>query len=1001
MSEHVWVLENIATYRAGGLDPIERGCLEEHIAACRACADALEEAGQLDQSLEAVFADIRPDPALEDRMVQALRIQPVRAIWYKPVSMRALSGVAAIVLLGVLGAGMSDLAGQGSLPFPGGAFLSPNAGATGAANSLKQIGLSLDRKEAESEQVAVAGGGGAPAEPADANHVAFQRRGSAISSLGVAGVGEGSKTGSSPGMQNLSAETLPPTAAAKGEITHSDDRFRPRSGRPLKEQSVQQLYTYRNELPSPKADSSPVAGRPLRREPMVASDNKDIEKGADKPTFGEAQGKGAARVVGQLSDSKSEANNSQEKRKENEPPTPRPGGEPGQPAEAKPAVPQAPITPRKLIRSGEMEFEIESFDSAVATITKLVMAIQGGFVATVNSEKLPNGKVRGSVVVRVPPEGLDTLVLDLRRELGKGGELKGQRIGSQDITKQYTDLESRLRAARAMEERLLQIIKTAKGEIKDLVQAEKELGVWRTKIEEIEGELRYYTNLVSLSTLTLKLYEREIRAPFAVIETERVQMGVEVEDVDRALRQAVDAVTEVKGRVTKSELKQLAAGQYSALLQFEIAPDAAGPIRDRVAQLGNVARLEIDRLQQTEGGTGRPQDAKSKRNDSQFIVALYNLTNVAPRETVQLKLVCGDVETVYKAILARVQKAGGRVVTSNLNHQRTEQTTATINVEVRTAEADAVLQSLKEHGEVMRLQITENPDLQNTTKSKRGINVELWALGQVAPRETSVLQLATRDVPAGYRSLQDAVAKAKGRVLNAQLNEQDKQNISAQLDFEIRRVDEPALDAALAQVGNVFSRNMVRAQDTDNVIDSKVRWQVSLVNAANLKPRETFTLAIEVANVEKTAVDVSELVRKSGGHTVGSQLTHRRDGSVVAKKVFDIPLGAASALIDDLKSVGKLRLQEASQNPEVPDVALAVARLDVTLSNTELIVPSDDGLWPQVRRGLSNSLLAIFWSLSWVIFGLLVVLPWALLIYGAYRLVAWLRKKTGSATTTA
>ncbi len=196
----------------------------------------------------------------------------------------------------------------------------------------------------------------------------------------------------------------------------------------------------------------------------------------------------------------------------------------------------APAPRKIIIRSGSVEFEIQSFDAAVAAITLLTNNIKGGFVDTVNSEKLPNGKVRGSVVVRVPPEHLDTLVLGLRKELGKMGELKNLRVGSEDITKRYTDLESRLRAARTMEERLLQIIKTGKGEIKDLLLAEKELGVWRTKIEEVEGELRYYSNLVSLSTLTIALYEKEIRAPFALVETERVQMGVEVEDVDKALQ---------------------------------------------------------------------------------------------------------------------------------------------------------------------------------------------------------------------------------------------------------------------------------------------------------------------------------------------------------------------------------------------------------------------------------------------------------------------------------
>jgi len=140
------------------------------------------------------------------------------------------------------------------------------------------------------------------------------------------------------------------------------------------------------------------------------------------------------------------------------------------------------------------------------------------------------------------------------------------------------------------------------------------------------------------------------------------------------------------------------------------------------------------------------------------------------------------------------------------------------------------------------------------------------------------------------------------------------------------------------------------------------------------------------------------MVSESRGRTVVSQVTHKRDGSVVAKLVYDVPVAAASGLVEKFKHAGILRLQEASQNLQVPDVALAVARLDITLSNTELIVPSDTGLWPQIRKGLSNSLLAIFWSLSWVIFGLLVVLPWALLIYGIYRLVVRLRKKPETAT---
>ena len=204
----------------------------------------------------------------------------------------------------------------------------------------------------------------------------------------------------------------------------------------------------------------------------------------------------------------------------------------------------------------------------MATIARLMKPIKGGFVATVNSDKLANGKVRGSVVVRVPPENLDELILELRTNLGKSGELKNQRISSLDIGKEYTDLESRLKAAQAMEERLLQIIKNGKGEIKDLLAAEKQLGEWRERIEKIEGELRCYANQVALSTLKITLYEKEIEAAYGVIEREQVQMGIESDDVDKTFQAARKAVREAKGRITRSELKQPTPGQFRRSTRF-------------------------------------------------------------------------------------------------------------------------------------------------------------------------------------------------------------------------------------------------------------------------------------------------------------------------------------------------------------------------------------------------------------------------------------------------
>jgi glycine cleavage system regulatory protein/predicted anti-sigma-YlaC factor YlaD len=660
---------------------------------------------------------------------------------------------------------------------------------------------------------------------------------------------------------------------------------------------------------------------------------------------------------------------------------------------------QPGTAPRKIIiRTGEMDFEVESFDAATTVISLLVNPIPGAFIATTNSEKLPNGKVRGAVVVRCPPEHLDALVTGLRSNLAKShGELKSQRIGSQDITKQYTDLESRLRAARTMQERLLQIIKTGKGEVKDLLNVEKELAVWGTKIEEMEGELRYFAHQVALSTLTITLTEKEIKAPYGVLDTEHVNMGIEVEDVEKAQTQTLAIVADVKGRITKSELKRLDAGQFNAVVNFEVPPDAAGPVRDRLKQLGNVARFDANRVMETEGGSGKPLDGKVTRKDAQFFLSLYNLANVAPREVTSFDVVSTDAEAAYQALLTRVQKLGGRIVTSNLNRQNNDQTIGTISFQVKANEADALVQELRAIGEVLRHQTVESPDTQNTTRSKRGFLVQILAMGAVPSRETTTMQLATADVPASYHKLREAIVAAKGRMLSAQLNEQSRQNATASLDFEVRREQEQAVRTSLASVGDVLSRNVTRVPENETALNSKVHLQVTLLDAARIPPREATSLGIETADVDAATSLFASIVRDAGGRTAESHAARERNGKVTAKLVFYVPLASAAEVVDRFKSAGVVRVQEKERNPQVADGPLAVARLDVTLSNSDLILAPDQGMWPQIRKGLTTSFVGLSWSLTVVIIGVLFVLPWVLVIYAVYRMVRWMRRTPQSA----
>ncbi|HVR86650.1 MAG TPA: DUF4349 domain-containing protein, partial [Planctomycetota bacterium] len=851
-ADHEWAKEQIAAHLAGGLGAEERVRLEAHAASCAECIAEIDASRRFDRQMDELFLPVRARTGMEERIIQKLRFTPMK----QPRSLAAkiLFAAAAVFLMGVLGYVAIEV-DQGNMPFePGELFKQARVPAgeksVRARSESEEIGgtdgVPMTVSPPRSRTLAPASGpltgatwGDASDRAKDLPHLKLQT----ADELARRQLGElrdqAHVSGNVEAKPSFRSETLddgvahkrvdlgggrglvpatPPPAGASAAMDKPMGY-----GQSLQEGQKNGAYAYQNLGPA----STPPPADPERFNPAEA---KQLAKG--DPARGEQLRKAEERAK----DGKS---NELEARLQGVDKVQQTAAGQGGQEDRRGALKEEPKpAERKVIRTGEVEYEIESFDSAVGTISKLVEE-EAGYIATVNSDKLPNGKVRGVVVIRIPPEHLDTLLLKLRGL----GELKSQNIRSQDVGKQYYDLESRLRAARTMEERLLKIIKDGKGEIKDLLLAEKELGEWRTKIETFEGEKRYYDNQISLSTLTVTLSEKEIRSASAVTETERVDMGMEVEDVDKAYKAALAAVAEVKGRVTKSDLKQLAAGQFSALINFEVTPDSSGPTRDRIRQLGNVARLDITRVQETEGGIRVLEAPKVRQKDTQFQVSIYNLANVTPRETVTLSLACADAEASYKQILARIEKAGGRMVTSSLNRQKNDQTTGTLRFEVKSAEADAVLLDIRTAGDVMRLDVLENPDTQAVTKSKKGFQVQLFAMGLVEPRETTTITIASKDVPAAYRALQDALAGVDARIQTAQLNENDRQNVNATLFFDYRRENDAKISAALAAAGDVLTRSSSRAQDIERVVDSKRRLNLTLVNTATITPRESYRIA--------------------------------------------------------------------------------------------------------------------------------------------------------------
>src|SRR5207244_992078 len=89
-----------------------------HVTGCKACAAALAEQRALDQTMRGLFADVRPAPGLESRMIQGLRVRSRRVV---PSSrfLRVAACAAAVLLLGVIGFTVQALGLGNDLQLPG------------------------------------------------------------------------------------------------------------------------------------------------------------------------------------------------------------------------------------------------------------------------------------------------------------------------------------------------------------------------------------------------------------------------------------------------------------------------------------------------------------------------------------------------------------------------------------------------------------------------------------------------------------------------------------------------------------------------------------------------------------------------------------------------------------------------------------------------------------------------------------------------------------------
>lgn len=190
---------------------------------------------------------------------------------------------------------------------------------------------------------------------------------------------------------------------------------------------------------------------------------------------------------------------------------------------------------RQVIYTANLVMKVEAFAPAEERLLNLIH-LSGAYVLQF-SDSRSGDNVGASYTIKVPSSGFSSFLSELQKieNLFFEREVQGK-----DVSEEFVDLASRLKAKQAVEARLLAFMDKARDS-DDLVRFSNELGQVQQEIEEIKGRQRYLQQNVAFSTVNLRLYEGKS----GVIQTENKagkSIGVRIAD---ALSGSANALGEI------------------------------------------------------------------------------------------------------------------------------------------------------------------------------------------------------------------------------------------------------------------------------------------------------------------------------------------------------------------------------------------------------------------------------------------------------------------------
>jgi len=172
------------------------------------------------------------------------------------------------------------------------------------------------------------------------------------------------------------------------------------------------------------------------------------------------------------------------------------------PEEQRPAPALADVATNMIIRTATASIEVDSLQPAVALLSQLATSV-GGYVAGSGIETGKNQLRQAFIQLKIPAARFDEVVAGLKPI----GRLESVNVDAQDVGEEFVDVTARMENARRLERRLIDLLATRTGKLKDVLDVERELARVREEIDRYQGRIRYLKAHTAMSTLSVTVHE--------------------------------------------------------------------------------------------------------------------------------------------------------------------------------------------------------------------------------------------------------------------------------------------------------------------------------------------------------------------------------------------------------------------------------------------------------------------------------------------------------------